>query len=110
MQVHAFIALMSSVVLHETGSTTLDLNAASCLLLDVFDVRTTLTDNLSTKVESGDGLEIHRNLLFRPFALNVLVRQTSKHNFNTDKNSRDPWNLFRLVLVLCDGSVFRLQG
>jgi uncharacterized protein with von Willebrand factor type A (vWA) domain len=69
VQIHGFIAFSSSVVLHETRSTTLDLDTASSFLLNVFDVGTTLTDNLSTEVESNDRFKVHGNLLFGPLAL-----------------------------------------
>ena len=69
VQIHRLVAFSSSVVLHETGSTTLDLDTASSFLLNVFDVGTTLTDNLSTEVESNDRFKVHGNLLFGPLAL-----------------------------------------
>ena len=56
-------------MLHETGSTTLDLDTASGFLLDMFDIRTALTYNLSTEVEAGDRLEVDGDLFFRPLAL-----------------------------------------
>jgi hypothetical protein len=69
VQIHRFVAFGSSVVLHETRSTTLDLNTASSFLLDVFDIRTALTNNLSTEVEADNRLEVHGNLLLGPLAL-----------------------------------------
>jgi putative ubiquitin-RnfH superfamily antitoxin RatB of RatAB toxin-antitoxin module len=69
VQIHGFITFSTSVVLHETRSTALDLDTASSFLLNVFDVGTTLTDNLSTEVEANDRLEIYGNLLLGPLAL-----------------------------------------
>lgn len=78
MQIHRFIAFGSSVVLHEARSTTLDLDTASSLLLDVFDIRTTLAYNLSTEVEANDRLEVHGDLLFGPLALLEQVRDEQR--------------------------------
>jgi hypothetical protein len=69
VQIHGFVAFSSSVVLHETRSTALDLDTASSFLLDVFDVGTALTDDLGTEVESNDRFEVHGNLLLGPLAL-----------------------------------------
>ena len=69
MQVHGFVAFGSGVVLHETRSTALDLNTASSLLLDVLDIRTTLTYHLSAEVETNDRLEVHGNLFLGPLTL-----------------------------------------
>jgi hypothetical protein len=69
VQIHGFVAFSSSVVLHETRTTTLDLDTASSFLLNMFDVGTALTNNLSTEVETDDRLEVHGNLLLGPLAL-----------------------------------------
>jgi len=47
MQVHGLIRLLAGAVLHETAATTFDLYSASGLLLDMFDVSTTLANDLS---------------------------------------------------------------
>jgi hypothetical protein len=78
MQIHRFIAFGSSVVLHEARSTALDLDTASSFLLDVFDIRTTLTYHLSTEVEANDRFEVHGNLLFGPLALLGRVRDEQR--------------------------------
>ena len=54
-------------------STTLDLDATFCLLLNVLDIRSTLSDHLRAKIEPGDGLDGNRNLFLWPFALLKLV-------------------------------------
>jgi hypothetical protein len=69
VQIHGLIAFSSSIVLHETRSTALYLDTASSFLLDVFDVGTTLTNNLSTEVESNDRFEVNGDLLLGPLAL-----------------------------------------
>jgi putative ubiquitin-RnfH superfamily antitoxin RatB of RatAB toxin-antitoxin module len=108
VQIHGFIAFSSSVVLHKSRSTALDLDTASGFLLDVFDVGTTLTDNLSTEVESNDRFEVYGNLLLGPLALREQVR--GKQRVSSEDDLRDPLNLSRPALVLCGGNVFHLQG
>lgn len=46
MQIHGLVAFSTGALLHEAGVAALDLNAAACLLLDVLDVCTSMTDNL----------------------------------------------------------------
>lgn len=74
MQIHGLITLVSGIVLHETRSTALDLDTASSLLLDVFDIGTTLAYDLGTEIESGNRLKIHRDLLLWPFALCIMLK------------------------------------
>lgn len=69
MKIHILIALSTSAVLHESRAATLYLDTASSFLLDMFDIRTAMSDDLSTKVEAGEGLKIDRDLLFWPFTL-----------------------------------------
>lgn len=52
MKIHVFVALPTSAVLRETRATSLNLDTASSLLLDVLDIRTTVTDNLCTEIEA----------------------------------------------------------
>jgi hypothetical protein len=68
VQIHGLITLVPGIVLHETRSTALNLDTASSLLLDMFDIGAALAYNLGTEVEARNGLEIHRNLLLWPFA------------------------------------------
>jgi len=56
-------------MLHESGSTAFDLNAASSLLLDVLHIGTAMANNLSTKVEARKWFEVDGDLLFWPFTL-----------------------------------------
>lgn len=69
MKVHLLITLLASTMFHEARPTTLDLDSASSLLLNVLDIRTSMTNNLSTKVKTRDRLEVNRDLLLGPFAL-----------------------------------------
>lgn len=68
MQVHLIITL-AAVGLEETRPTTFDLDATARLLLNMLDVGAPLTDDLSSKVETWDRLEVDWNPLFWPFAL-----------------------------------------
>ena len=69
MQIHWLIALSTSTMLHETRIAALDLNTASCFLLDVLNVSASMTHDLCSQVESRKGLKVDGNTLFRPFAL-----------------------------------------
>ena len=69
MQVHLLVTLAVSLALQEARPTSLDLHAASGLLLDVLHVRSALTDDLGAQVEARYWLEIDRNPFFWPFAL-----------------------------------------
>ena len=73
MQIHLLIALHLGVVFLETASSSLDLNPAARLLLDVFYVGPTSSDNLSAQVESRNGLEVDRDALFGPLAASKVV-------------------------------------
>lgn len=73
MQVHLFVALPASVMLHKAAAATFDLHLSSRLILDILDVAATMTDDLCTQVEAGDRLKVDRNALFRPLATTELV-------------------------------------
>lgn len=68
MKVEGLLALFRTV-LSKTRAATLDLDTATCLLLDVLDVLTPVSNDRCSKVEAGDGLEVNKHLLFGPFAL-----------------------------------------
>ena len=69
MKIHILIALSTGAMLHKSGATPLDLDAASSLLLDVLDICTTVANNLSAEVEARERLKINRDLLLGPFPL-----------------------------------------
>lgn len=73
MQVHLLIALHLSVVLFESTATSLDLDSATRLLLDVLDVRSTSSNDLGAQVETRDRLEIDRDALLRPLATSQVI-------------------------------------
>jgi hypothetical protein len=73
MEIHLLVALHLGVVLLETASSSLDLNSAARLLLDVFYVGPTSSDNLSAQVKSRNGLEVDRDALFGPLAASQVV-------------------------------------
>lgn len=72
MKEHVLITLPSCGNLQISRTTAFDLDTAPCLLLDVFHIGTTVTDDLCAKVESGQRLELDGNLLLGPFALSRL--------------------------------------
>jgi hypothetical protein len=108
MQIHILIALSASALFHESRATALDLDTASSLLLDVLDVRTTMANNLRTKVEARNGLEIDRDLLFGPFTLIFTLAQAPVSHVGYF--SLYQIHLARLVLVLYGGIASRQLG
>jgi hypothetical protein len=93
MQIHRFVALLASAMLHETRTTTFNLHSASRLLLDVFNMSTSLANNLSAKVEPRNRVEVDGNFLFWPFALGdyLVFHITANH----EDNLPDQIHLFR---------------
>ena len=73
MQIHLFITLLPCLVVHEATATSLDLDAATGFLLDMFDILSTGTYDLGTEIEARNGFEIDGDTLFWPFAASVLV-------------------------------------
>jgi hypothetical protein len=69
MQIHGFVTLLTSRMFHESGATSLDLNAASSLLLNVLDIRTSMANYLRTKVKAWKRLKVNGYLFFGPFTL-----------------------------------------
>jgi hypothetical protein len=69
MKEHRFVAFTTSARFDKSRATALDLNTATSLLLDVLHISTTLSDDLSAQVETGDWLKIDWDALIRPFAL-----------------------------------------
>jgi hypothetical protein len=69
MQIHVLITLFTGSMLHETRTSSLDLNTTSGLLLNMLDVGPSMTNNLGAKIEAGNWFKINGDLLLRPFAL-----------------------------------------
>lgn len=72
MEIHRFVTLSVCAMLHEAGVAAFDLNTTAGFLLDMLDVSTTVTYYLCPKIEARDRLEINRNALFWPFALQIV--------------------------------------
>ena len=73
MQVHGLITLAIRAMLHEAGITAFDLDTASCFLLDVLDVSSTVSDDLRSQVEALDGFKVNWDSFFGPFATTKFV-------------------------------------
>jgi len=69
MQEHGLVALLARVMFDKARASTLDLDLAVGFLLDVFDIDTLVSDNLSTKVETGNEFKVDWDFFFRPFPL-----------------------------------------
>jgi hypothetical protein len=69
VEIHILVALTTRAMLHESGTTALDLDTASGLLLDVLNISATMANNLSTKIEAWKWFKIDWDLFFRPFTL-----------------------------------------
>ena len=68
MKVHWLITFFVCAEFHKAGVAAFDLDTASSFLLDVFNVRTSMTHHLGSKIEAWNGFEIDRNSFFRPFS------------------------------------------
>jgi hypothetical protein len=69
MQIHILITFLISAMLEESRATALDLDTASRFLLNVFDICTSVPNNLSTKIKALNWFKINGDLLLRPFTL-----------------------------------------
>lgn len=69
MQIHGLLALLVGAVFHESRTSSLDLDTASSLLLNMLHVRTTVPHDLGPQIEPWDGIKIDWNSFLRPFAL-----------------------------------------
>lgn len=69
MEEHVLVAFSIRGCFQVTRASALDLHTTASLLLDVLDVGSAMSNDLSTQIEPMNGLEGDRDLLFRPFAL-----------------------------------------
>lgn len=107
VQIHRVVTFPASAGLQETGSAAFDLDLAPRLLLDMLDIRTALSNNLRTEVESLDGFHTNGDFLLRPFTLH----QVSKGEMGMEKESiRDHIHPARMVQVLGGGTVVHPLG
>lgn len=82
MQVHGLIALSVGGHLSEAGSTSFDLDFAASLLLNMFDICSALANNLGSKIETLDWLQVDGDTLLGPFPLN-------KHRMSTYSSTHE---------------------
>jgi hypothetical protein len=77
VEIHWLIMLLTSVLVFEAGASAFDLNSTSGLSLDMLNISTSSSDNLSTEIETRNWFQVDWNLFFWPFALirisNVMV-------------------------------------
>jgi hypothetical protein len=59
-------------MLHESRATSLDLYAATRFLLDMLNIRTSVANNLGSKIETWNWFEVNWDLLLWPFTLQYL--------------------------------------
>lgn len=99
MEEHRFVAFTASAGFDEARATTLDLDTATSLLLDVLHISTALSNDLSAQVETGNWLKIDGNALIRPFAL----RQISQIIILTKSKGTVPYTAILIPLNLLLG-------
>lgn len=73
VKIHVLITLTTCAMLHETRTTSLDLNTTSSFLLNVLYISSTVANNLCTEVKALNRFKINRNLLLGPFTLRKIV-------------------------------------
>jgi hypothetical protein len=95
---HVFIALLVSGRLKIPRTSSLDLYATSCLLLDMLYVSTSMSNDLGTQIEPMYGLQADRDLLFGPFTLHKDCQYTC-----FTRKSQEPYSTklvtFNLLLI-----------
>jgi hypothetical protein len=69
MKIHILVTLTTSAMLHESRATALDLHTTSSLLLNMLHIGSSMTHNLSTKVETRNWFKVNRDLFLGPFTL-----------------------------------------
>ena len=72
MEEHVFFAFAVRGGLDEARASPLDLNTTTRFLLNMFDIGSSMPDDLGTQVESRDRFELDRDLGFGPFALCIV--------------------------------------
>jgi hypothetical protein len=97
MQVHGLIALSIGGHLPEAGTTSFDLDFAASLLLDMLDICSALANNLSSKIETLDRLQINGNTLLGPFPLKETYLSTYSSAHGEKKKPGDLPVQIRLV-------------
>jgi len=86
VQIHVLVTLATRAMLHESRATSLDLHAATRFLLDMLDIRTSVANNLSSKIETWNWFEVNWDLLLWPFALQYLsaiIPSNAHHTYST---------------------------
>jgi hypothetical protein len=68
MKVKRFVAFFRSMF-SEARPPAFDLNSATCLLLDVLHILSTMSYNRCTKIKTRNRLQSNGYFFFRPFAL-----------------------------------------
>lgn len=76
MEEHVVFALDTRRVFDVTGTPALDLHTTASLLLDVLNIRATMTHNLGSQVETRHGFETYGDSLLWPFALFERIRDS----------------------------------
>lgn len=79
MQIHGFVAFSVGRHLSEARPASFDLDFAAGLLLDVFDVRSALANNLGSKIETLDWLQVDGDTLLGPFPLKPYLASILLH-------------------------------
>lgn len=80
VQIHVFIALSSCRMLHKSRATALNLHTAARFLLDMLDICTPVTYNLSSQIETWDRFKIDGDFLLWPFALHNVSNNLLKYD------------------------------
>lgn len=84
---------------HEPGATALDLYTTTSLLLNVFDILSTVPNDSRAQIKSRDRLQINRNSLLGPFALSLNVNVVLPLERKLISNSPSHIHLVRPALV-----------
>ena len=69
MQIHGLVALHLGISLGEPRAAALNLDTATCFALYVLHIGSTMSNDLGTKVETRNRLQVNGNTFLWPFAL-----------------------------------------
>lgn len=115
MQEHRLVTLGTSIVLNEATAVTFNLDTATSLGLNVLDVGTLVTNDIRSKIEARNRLEIDRDLLLWPLSATTRVELMRRTLFTLDTAEaalvdQDRQILLHQLIDLFDGLLETLLG
>ena len=95
MKVHRLITFSTSTLFHKTRVSSFDLDTATCFLLDVLYIRSSMTHDLCPKIEAWNWLKINWDALLGPFTLRTFSCNDTKQYCKSYSTEFITLDLFR---------------